>query len=56
MHYAFPEMAIDVVELDPCIVEVAKDCYGLAVDDRMKVIIADGLEYICDIQSRMGNH
>ena len=43
-HY--PEAAIDVVEIDPDIVEVAKTFFGFREDERMRVHVADGREFI----------
>ncbi|XP_022094933.1 methyltransferase-like protein 13 [Acanthaster planci] len=46
LHQHFPKLLIDVVELDAAIAEVAKSCFEFTEDERMKVSIADGLEYI----------
>lgn len=35
-----------MVELDPDIVDVAKNWFSLVSDDRMKVHICDGLDFI----------
>lgn len=40
------KLSIEVVELDPSISEISKSWFQLKEDERMKVIIQDGLEYI----------
>lgn len=42
----FPELAIDVVELDPAVFEVAQRYFGFREDARMRVVIADGREFL----------
>lgn len=47
----YPEKSIDVVELSPTIVEVARDYFGLRAleaqySDRLRVIVADGHRYL----------
>lgn len=42
----FFQLSIEVVELDPCIAEIAKSWFEFKDDERMKVIIEDGLKYI----------
>ena len=37
---------MEVVELDPSIAEIAKSWFEFKEDERMKVIIEDGLKYI----------
>lgn len=43
-HY--PDAAIDVVELDAQVVDVAKMYFGFREDERMRVHVADGREFI----------
>lgn len=45
-HSHFPEMAIDVVELDQEVVDVAKLYCGFAEDARMRVHVEDGRDFI----------
>jgi len=42
----FLKLSIEVVELDPCIFEIAKTWFEFKEDERMKIIIEDGLKYI----------
>jgi len=42
----FPKVHLDIVELDPAIVRVAKDQFGFQESDRVKVMVQDGLEFV----------
>jgi spermidine synthase len=42
IHHYFPQVRIDNVELDPDVVEAAKEYFGFREDDRMKVYVRDG--------------
>lgn len=42
----FPEMTIDVVELDPDVLEVAREHCGFEEDARMRVYVDDGRDFI----------
>lgn len=44
-HY-FPELQLDVVEIDPAIVTVARDYFGAVPGPRSRVIVDDGHEYL----------
>lgn len=41
-----PQMHIDAVELDPAIVDVAYEYFGLPEDERIDVFVGDGREYL----------
>ena len=41
-----PELVIDCVEVDPAILEVAQNYFGLEQDDMLQVCVADGREFI----------
>lgn len=43
---ALPDVAIDVVEIDPAVVSVAKRYFGFATSDRVRVIEMDGRVYV----------
>lgn len=47
-----PGVRVEVVELDPSVLEVAKTWFGFQNDDRLKVILGDGLEYISTLESK----
>ncbi|KAM5239018.1 eEF1A lysine and N-terminal methyltransferase isoform 3-T3 [Ctenodactylus gundi] len=46
VHDHFPKSRVDAVEIDPSMLEVATQWFGFSQSDRMKVHIADGLDYI----------
>lgn len=46
-----PGVQVEVVELDPAVLEVAKTWFGFQTDDRLKVILGDGLEHISTLES-----
>lgn len=50
-----PGVRVEVVELDPAVLEVAKTWFGFQTDDRLRVIIGDGLEHISMLESKGGN-
>ena len=43
-HY--PELTIDVVEIDPVVVDVARKYFGFREDERMRVHVEDGRRFI----------
>lgn len=40
------QVTLTAVELDPSMVEVAKEWFGFVPDSRLKVEVGDGLDYI----------
>ncbi|EQB78943.1 methyltransferase-like protein 13-like isoform 1 [Camelus ferus] len=49
VHDHFPKSCVDAVEIDPCMLEVATRWFGFSQSDRMKVHIADGLDYVTSL-------
>lgn len=45
-----PNVTVEVVELDPVVMEVAKEWFGFRPDDRLTVTLGDGLERICALE------
>lgn len=45
-----PGVTVEVVELDPVVMQVAKECFGFRPDDRLTVTLGDGLERICALE------
>lgn len=43
---AFSNIQIDVVELDPGLDKIARDFFDLRLDERLKIMHGDGLEYL----------
>ncbi|XP_035577962.1 eEF1A lysine and N-terminal methyltransferase-like isoform X1 [Zalophus californianus] len=52
VHDHFPKSCVDAVEIDPSMLEVATQWFGFSQSDRMKVHIADGLDYITSLAGR----
>lgn len=46
LRRSFPDMSIDVVELDPQVRQVARDLFGLVEDAQLRVHIADGAAFL----------
>ncbi|XP_044054180.1 eEF1A lysine and N-terminal methyltransferase [Siniperca chuatsi] len=49
-----PDVTVEVVELDPVVMEVAKEWFGFRPDDRLTVTLGDGLERICALEKEGG--
>ncbi|XP_048214276.1 eEF1A lysine and N-terminal methyltransferase isoform X1 [Perognathus longimembris pacificus] len=49
VHDHFPRSRVDAVEIDPSMLDVATQWFGFSQSDRMKVHIADGLDYITSL-------
>lgn len=49
IHHFLKEQRTTVIEIDPEIVKVAKEYFGLVEDqERLKVVVDDGLKYMCE--------
>jgi spermidine synthase len=42
----FPEVSLDVVELDPAVVKVARDYFGTAGNARTRIFVGDGRDFL----------
>ncbi|KAM9831570.1 eEF1A lysine and N-terminal methyltransferase [Neosynchiropus ocellatus] len=49
-----PGATVEVVELDPTVLEVAKEWFGFQQDDHLRVTIGDGLDHICTLEKKGG--
>ncbi|XP_027146469.1 eEF1A lysine and N-terminal methyltransferase [Larimichthys crocea] len=49
-----PDVTVEVVELDPVVMDVAKQWFGFRPDDRLTVTLGDGLERICALEKEGG--
>ncbi|XP_035997324.1 eEF1A lysine and N-terminal methyltransferase isoform X1 [Fundulus heteroclitus] len=49
-----PNATIEVVELDPVVLEVAKEWFGFRPDERLSVTLGDGLERIRSLEKEGG--
>ena len=48
------QIQIDAVELDPTVVEIAKQWFNFQEDDSIKVHLCDGLQYLHNLQGKNG--
>jgi spermidine synthase len=50
LHRHYPEATIDAVDIDPEVVQVARDYFGFREDNRMRAHVQDGRQFIeqCD--------
>ena len=46
LHHYLEQTVLDTVELDPLILDVARRFFGFATDERQRVIMQDGREYL----------
>jgi spermidine synthase len=46
LHAVQPDAEIDVVEIDPGVVDVAREWFGFVEDGRLRVTVGDGREYV----------
>ena len=46
INHHFPGLRLDVVELDPAVVAVARDFFGTTETARTRIVVADGREYL----------
>ena len=46
LNHGFPALRLDVVEIDPVIVRVARDWFGVREGPRTRIFVADGHEYL----------
>lgn len=51
-HEDYPQMQVDVVELDPAVVHVARRYFGVPQDQRLRVVAQDGRLFVARSQDR----
>ncbi|KAK7359281.1 hypothetical protein VNO77_01234 [Canavalia gladiata] len=56
LHGCIPFLEIEAVELDPIIVDIARDYFNFVEDKRLKVHIADGIQFVRGIASSGAAH
>ncbi|MBE9185779.1 fused MFS/spermidine synthase [Microcoleus sp. LEGE 07076] len=47
-HHYFPDATVECTDIDPTVVEVAQKFFGIQFDDKLKVAIQDGREYLAE--------
>jgi len=50
-HYA-PQQRVDVVEIDPAVVKVADEYFGIRPGENLRIITADGFRYLTETEER----
>jgi spermidine synthase len=50
-HYA-PQQHVDVIEIDPAVVEIAEKYYGIRSGGNVRIITSDGFEYLRETEER----
>lgn len=50
VHDFVPSSQMDVVELDPAVLDLAQTWFGFQPNDRLKVTLADGLAHITSLE------
>ncbi|KAK7318954.1 hypothetical protein RJT34_03663 [Clitoria ternatea] len=51
LHGCIPFLKIEAVELDPVIVDIARDYFSFVDDERLKVHVADGIHFVREMAS-----
>ncbi|XP_021894267.1 methyltransferase-like protein 13 [Carica papaya] len=51
LHGCMPFLQIEVVELDSVMLNLARDYFGFIQDERLKVHIADGIQFITEVKN-----
>src|SRR5215475_6596118 len=54
LHHHYPAAQIDCTEIDPDVVAVAREYFGLITDDRLRVAVQDGRDFLAGRRSRGG--
>ncbi|XP_063056507.1 eEF1A lysine and N-terminal methyltransferase isoform X2 [Engraulis encrasicolus] len=55
LHDFVPSSRVDVVELDPAVLDLAQTWFGFKTSERLNVTLADGLAHITSLQSQGGH-
>jgi len=53
LHHYFPEAVIECAEIDPAVLKVTTTFFGVKLDERLKVAIQDGREYLVQQSSNI---
>ncbi len=49
LHHLLPEVLIDCTEIEPVVLQAAERYFGLRQDERLRVAIADGRQWLADL-------
>ena len=53
LHYYFPELIVESTEIDRAVVGLATRYFGISLDDRMRVFVQDGRDYLKNLVSNI---
>lgn len=48
----FPTLKIDAIEIDPAIVKVATEWFGLVPDENLRIHVADGIDFVKEAEKK----
>lgn len=51
LHHYYPAATIDAVDIDPDVVQVAREYFGLREDERLRAHVADGRQFIEQVRA-----
>lgn len=54
-HHYFPHAIVECTDIDPIVFEVAQKFFGIQLDDKLKVTIQDGREYLAGQNTTVKN-
>lgn len=46
LYYNFPEVYLESTEIDPLLIQIATECFGLEINERLQVFLQDGRDYL----------
>lgn len=55
VHDFVPLSQVDVIELDPAVLDMAKTWFGFQPSDRLRVTLSDGLDHINSLENKGGH-
>ncbi|KAG9447913.1 hypothetical protein H6P81_014041 [Aristolochia fimbriata] len=53
LRKCMPLLEIDVVELDPVVLDISREYFGFKEDEKLQVHIADGIQYVRGVESNV---
>ncbi|KAI7726748.1 hypothetical protein M8C21_026653 [Ambrosia artemisiifolia] len=52
LHSSISFLQVEAAELDPVVVEIARDYFGFREDERLKVHVTDGIKFVGDVSTK----
>ncbi|XP_071706124.1 uncharacterized protein [Rutidosis leptorrhynchoides] len=53
LHGSIPFLQVEAIELDPVVVDLARDHFGFREDERLKVHVTDGIKFVEDVSTKL---